>query len=202
MNRSLLLAFALGSATGAGAATKLDTDLYAPASRSTIDEVGLIPSGSCSPDGGGITGPVDGTCFETTAVVRLLPVEGREKLGEHTVTFRAPTNKDTAAALGALLDGVAIPALAQEEPLKSNADLFEAPALKHVVALRVIRPGGPEPRLHIEANVPSLRPGLGVARLISVTTPPQEALDAVLALGEQYVVADVNSAVLKSGGGK
>lgn len=181
------------------APAKLDADIYAPATRATLDEIGLIPSGQAPTDGSeGIPGPREGTFFETTATVRILPASGREKLGERTVDFRAPTNKATAAALGALLEGVALPALALEEPLKSNGDLFETPALIHVVALRVIRPAGPDPRLHIEANVPSLREGLGIAHVISVTTPPQEALDAVLALGEQYVLADVNAAVLKA----
>lgn len=194
MNRvALSLALFASAATGAAVGVKLDPEVFRPVELVDITDVGVLPNGACPvADDAGVTEPAipggaDGTCFQTVAHAQ--PRSLRVGLQLRPIPHLSTTKPESADALLALLVGVVLPAVAAQEPLASNPDLFEVPAVRHLKLVRVNAPGDARAaRLWVEATVPSLRAGIPAAEVRVSQAPPTPALDAMNALVAAHVL--------------
>lgn len=197
MNRLALgLALSLSAAAGGTAVKQLDPEVFITPVLGDVLDVGVLPNGACPvADDAGVTeaaipGGIEGTCFQTVAHVQ--PRSRRAGLVVQPIEHLSTTHPEAAGALSGLLAGVVMPAVRKQEPLASNADLFEEPTLAHLQLVRVNAPGdGRAARLWVEARVPSLRPGIPAAEVRVSEMPPPEALGAMNALVEARVLPAV-----------
>jgi len=199
MNRlALALALSVSAATGAVVNSKLDPAVFRPVELVDVTDVGVLPNGTCpAPDDAGIMEPAipggtDGTCFQTTAHAQ--PRSTRAGLTVQPIPHLSTTKPETAPLLAQLIAEVVIPAVAAQEPLKSNPDLFEDPTVAHLRVVRVNTPADPvHARLWIEATVPSIRAGIPAAEVRVSIAPPRAALDLMNGLVTQHVIPAVNA---------
>lgn len=199
MNRiTLALAISVSAATGAAVNAKLDPQVFRPVELADVTDVGVLPNGACpAPDDAGVLEPAipggsDGTCFQTTAHAQ--PRSTRAGLTVQPIPHLSTTKPETAALLAQLITEVVLPAVAAQEPLKSNPDLFEAPTVAHLRVVRVNTPGDARAaRLWVEATVPSLRAGIPAAEVRVSQAPPRAALDLMNGLVTQHVIPAVNT---------